>query len=411
MKKIVYLFALLTLTLGLEGQNFHFEKVASIEDSEFYGLYALDNQTFTFTNDGSSYFYDGNSLIPVLQFSEFSISGFEKNNGDIFMTGFRGSNIPGYYTIYLWQNNTKKWQIVLEVENKKFSRIFTLDEENIYLWGYDVDNNGNQSNYNIIFLFKPQENTLEEIFHYNNNDQRWCKFIHVKNHNNILFLFENYENKVWKRFNGEEYKTLHIFENTSSFEEIKVSPDTSTFFFLSYSQDMIYFWQEKEQKMDSINLETTIRTFFPLNNQNLVLFSSPEIHILNIKSGEKQRINHDIGVIGCSGYTGKNVAFLASAGSRKSLYKMTITGSSIETKKTYDNFIYPNPVDDVIWIHSPIIGEKKVKIFNLKGQILIEQDFFNSDDLEINISNLSPGIYLSQINTSQGVLNQKFIKK
>ena len=273
MKKIVYLFALLTLTLGLEGQNFHFEKVATLEEELFIKLFVFNTQAFASTYE-TFYFYNGESFEQLPYFIDTkTVSGFEKNDGSIFAAGLRGNYI------YLWQPEIKQWQKVFESENQCFQKTFVLNEDSIYLCGYDE--NYNQNGY--IYLFNPKNKVLKTIIQFNN--QNYINgFMEAKNHNNIFLYFDSNQKKLWQKYNGENIETLYTFENEIDYYEIKSSPDTSTFFFLSFSREMMYYWKENEQKMDSIDLEIYIKSFFPLDNENLMIFSSEGAYTFNIKS-------------------------------------------------------------------------------------------------------------------------------
>ena len=67
-------------------------------------------------------------------------------------------------------------------------------------------------------------------------------------------------------------------------------------------------------------------------------------------------------------------------------------------------YIYPNPASDMLNIE---LNEELewVKVLNLQGELLIEQ---NRSQVEIN--GLKTGVYLLQVKTNMGVLNEKFIK-
>ena len=66
--------------------------------------------------------------------------------------------------------------------------------------------------------------------------------------------------------------------------------------------------------------------------------------------------------------------------------------------------IYPNPVKDKLFISSNILLED-VSIFNLIGEKVL-----NTNQLEIDISSLSKGIYIVTCTTSDNkILNKKII--
>ncbi len=67
--------------------------------------------------------------------------------------------------------------------------------------------------------------------------------------------------------------------------------------------------------------------------------------------------------------------------------------------------LYPNPSSDVFRIKSDANEELKINIYSLQGQ-LVHQGNYQSDE-EVNVSNLSAGLYLVQVNG----LTIKFSKK
>jgi hypothetical protein len=70
--------------------------------------------------------------------------------------------------------------------------------------------------------------------------------------------------------------------------------------------------------------------------------------------------------------------------------------------------IFPNPVHDLLNIYADaMVSINTVNIYNISGQLVKSQKNFNS----INVSDLQQGIYLIEIETSNGREVKKFIKK
>ena len=99
-------------------------------------------------------------------------------------------------------------------------------------------------------------------------------------------------------------------------------------------------------------------------------------------------------------------------------YKISYRNPQFMTSiKNYDNsidgyIIYPNPSSDQLYIsisNLPMNEEINVKIINLQGQELVLQKVTNNQS--INVSDLSNGIYILNIETSNGKMAQtKFVK-
>lgn len=71
--------------------------------------------------------------------------------------------------------------------------------------------------------------------------------------------------------------------------------------------------------------------------------------------------------------------------------------------------IYPNPVNDILFIennYNDVI--KKIIVYNLLGKTIIEQ---NGNNFQLNFSNISSGLYLMKITTEKETIINKIIKK
>lgn len=69
--------------------------------------------------------------------------------------------------------------------------------------------------------------------------------------------------------------------------------------------------------------------------------------------------------------------------------------------------IYPNPANDVLYIH-PSIEKGDISILNLVGGMVMQQALENN---QVNISNLTAGMYLFHIRTKNRVYSSRFIKE
>ncbi len=79
--------------------------------------------------------------------------------------------------------------------------------------------------------------------------------------------------------------------------------------------------------------------------------------------------------------------------------------SDINSKKIQ---IYPNPVKNILSINNKLIV-KTVKIINMTGQEVYNKQL-NKINPQINVSSLSKGVYIINIETTEGVVTQKIIK-
>lgn len=72
--------------------------------------------------------------------------------------------------------------------------------------------------------------------------------------------------------------------------------------------------------------------------------------------------------------------------------------------------VYPNPANDLITIHSAGKELQQVQIFDLKGQMLLNQIPLQTE-VSIQIHHLQPGVYILKAKTETGVESIRVIKK
>ncbi len=70
--------------------------------------------------------------------------------------------------------------------------------------------------------------------------------------------------------------------------------------------------------------------------------------------------------------------------------------------------IYPNPVEDRLFISSDIKNIEVISVFTINGQLLFSQRNY---DTSIDVSKLPYGMYFIEVFSSEGRSVQKFIKK
>lgn len=112
--------------------------------------------------------------------------------------------------------------------------------------------------------------------------------------------------------------------------------------------------------------------------------------------------NDGLLVIGSTSSNDGDVNF-NHGGSDVWLFKLDIS-LSLNEYTSNDVKVYPNPVDDILFLTEKIYG---IKIYSISGEIV---QFFDSSD-KINISELKEGIYFLQGNTFEGkTITKKIIK-
>lgn len=91
---------------------------------------------------------------------------------------------------------------------------------------------------------------------------------------------------------------------------------------------------------------------------------------------------------------------------------VTIKGTAVEeiNKEDYKIFIFPIPVSDKLTIESSQLIKGNLFVYNLSGQELLKQQI-NDSKMELNISNLTSGIYFVKLVTDKRIEVRKIIKE
>jgi len=75
--------------------------------------------------------------------------------------------------------------------------------------------------------------------------------------------------------------------------------------------------------------------------------------------------------------------------------------------------IYPNPVRQSLFINAPTVKLDQIRLINLTGQVLLEQTFNRGNSpvqQELNVQDLTPGVYWVLIQTEYGLRQEKIVK-
>ena len=72
--------------------------------------------------------------------------------------------------------------------------------------------------------------------------------------------------------------------------------------------------------------------------------------------------------------------------------------------------LFPNPVQNQLVINSPIAPITTVNVYDLNGRLVKTLSSENTNNLNLDLSVLQEGLYLVEINTTQGVLTKKIIR-
>jgi len=92
-----------------------------------------------------------------------------------------------------------------------------------------------------------------------------------------------------------------------------------------------------------------------------------------------------------------------------SCYQMTVVG--IEQLQQASLVLQPNPTNGSVRIQLPTALATTVRITNLQGQVVWDQNYPAQSDLQLDLSTLSSGVYFVQVHTEQKTWAGKLMKR
>jgi len=82
----------------------------------------------------------------------------------------------------------------------------------------------------------------------------------------------------------------------------------------------------------------------------------------------------------------------------------------VDLEKDMDLVLYPNPVDDILYVKLNTEEQGVMNIFNTKGQLLKVLDI-HSDVTPVDVSELAAGVYILKVTSEDEVFVKRFVKK
>jgi hypothetical protein len=120
----------------------------------------------------------------------------------------------------------------------------------------------------------------------------------------------------------------------------------------------------------------------------------------------------DIEVENVIGMDSKGKSFtVPTIGTSVPLKRIDKASLLLNSNKEISTSIYPIPADDILHITALNKGSfSRVKIFNLVGSVVYDSQSVDTKSLDINIGNVTPGIYIVEMIQQEGGLTTKKIQ-
>jgi len=117
-----------------------------------------------------------------------------------------------------------------------------------------------------------------------------------------------------------------------------------------------------------------------------------------------------------TGYFGNSCTFgsitiTVSSHSDMFIAKLDGTVTGIETHHLGEIVVFPNPSPGKFTWKDAMFVNGEMDIFNLQGELIYSTTFTNTTSIEIDLSDMAPGIYFAKISTERGVTANKLVLK
>jgi hypothetical protein len=84
--------------------------------------------------------------------------------------------------------------------------------------------------------------------------------------------------------------------------------------------------------------------------------------------------------------------------------------ANVEQLNTVNLVVYPNPNNSGYYHIKSNHHISHIKVWDTRGNLLLNESKFNSDEKTLDLSNYAPGIYILQAETTEGTVTKKMVK-
>lgn len=397
MKKITFIILVAFMTISLKAQD---KLLSSISESY--------NNNFWEKSGGINYEYDtNNNLIGEIYFR------WEEGAWKIESKTTSDYNSENKET----QNLQQSWNTINNLFENSYKSNYTYVGNKLT----EVISQG-WDNSNWVNLFKSEITTFningfpEKGMSYEWNGTQWeisTRFSFIYNSDNLLIsdLGENWNGSQWVN----DYRTLYTYSNNKLITERDEQWDTLNSIWVSSSNYINYDWDsagnckssknytsdnipnsKDEYSYDTSILMSSLAHPFKDKTGFDFLFAVP-LHENKVLTSTYSDYNSDTNDYSNNSRTTYNYESAITLGTET----FGLLGAGIQ--------VYPNPAKDLLSIknESNILIDK-IRISDVTGKVILHQ---NQNTTQINIQNLSKGIYFLELFAGSKKENRKFIKE
>ncbi len=368
-------------------------------------------------------------------------------NRDTITAIYYNTNLLHKYLEIRWDNNTQQWAndtINYREYDGNNNLIINIHSDELYFWD------------RLLYTYDENENLIQKIYQNRSNGtwiNKWIDLCTYENNNQTQKIIQEWDNNTEEWIN--RWQHLYTYDDNNSLtQEIEQTWDSNTEEWLNHYQ-YLYTYDENGNKTQTIKLywhsdtEEWLNSWLYLytydnnNNQTQDLRQTwdsnteewnnawQDLYSYDENGNLIQRLyqNWNDDTEEWISYWQFIYVFDTNNNQIQYIYKKRDSDTGeLENDKREDYFwselevatitninsdeiiIYPNPASDKIqFLSSVSLDNATIEIYSISGKIVNNISANNNN--EINISNLSKGIYIIKINSETVNFVEKFIKE
>lgn len=212
---------------------------------------------------------------------------------------------------------------------------------------------------------------------------------------------------AFDRCNGFTTISLPVLTNQSSYTFVTCSNISSVTLSSSLTEIPLGMF-DQNTSLSSITIPSGVTTIGKWAFRNTGLTSVTSLNLTPPTANAEAFISSNYTTIPLSVPSGAEAAYSAAAVWEDFASVAVLNVGNVE--KDLDFSVYPNPVNDVVFVKGEALSDAVVSVYDFSGKVLLSANTTGIVS-EINVSSLATGVYLLKIKTQTAEFTKKIVKQ